>query len=193
MATKSILRYQLICVAAIILGMNARINIAKEVIQNNKLVLLCETLQPCIGNKNTTVSINYFYSDLNGNGNEFPLRNGFNLYHGDRFTIKITAHKSTYLYLIYVDSSGSIQELLQESESFNYLHAGKSLTLPNSDVLSVFELDANPGTETIYAIVSAHKRQDIERMSDSKNWNNLILTCECGDPCLEPFIINHLQ
>ena len=191
MATKLIMQCILVCVAAII-AVNTQITNAEVVIASNKLVMLCKTLNNCVDDTNSAISLNYFYSGPNGNGQEFSLKNGTSLYNNDRFTIEVTVHKSVYLYLFYVDSSGSIKELLYQSDKSNYVIAGQSFMLPGSLLWPAFDLDTIPGTETIYAIVSLHRRDDLVKIRSEENLRGLIIMCECGDPCRQPFIIRHL-
>lgn len=173
---------------------------ALPVSKNKKLTVLCKTLTVCINNNSTTadlannyISLHYRYSGYNSHGQELPLKNGTVLYNKDLFNIEVTALKSTYLYLFYIDSSGNIQELLHQSAQSNHLQQRQTLLLPGSIMWPYFELDEQPGLETIYAIVSSYPRPDLIKIHGQKDTDGLTITCQCGDPCVKPFIINHLM
>lgn len=168
-------------------------------IKTKKLVILCKTLALCVNNypyktkaTNADVSLHYRYSNHNGVGKDFSLKNGDTLYNNDRFTIEIVAHKSIYLYLFHIDSSGNIKELLYQSEQSNSLIKGQNLLLPGSIFWPAFDLDRQPGVEIIYAIVASKPRLDLIKIHGKKETDDLTITCQCGDPCVEPFIIKHL-
>lgn len=192
MAIKSMINGIMVCIAIIAV---TRVANAEAPIPNSngKLVMLCKTLNNCIDKINSSISLKYRYSGPDGDGQDFLLKNGASLYNNDRFTLEVTVHKSVYLYLFYVDSSGTIQELLHQAEKSNYVIAGQILMLPGSELWSSFGLDEVPGIETIYPIVSSHKRDELIQIHGQKNVRNLIVICECGDPCREPFIIRHLE
>lgn len=177
---------------------------------NFNLTFLCKTLEPCITSgasrvDGDVVSLEYIYINPPViRGEEFTvIDSGVSMHSGDHFRINVTAHKATYLYLLYVDGSGHFKELLQLSNQHaNYLEVNQKVVLPSSE--QSFNIDdQDVGEELIYPIVSSVPRPDIIALYQQANTEikgstatpnrNKIITSQCGDPCVAPFTILHLS
>ncbi|ALG66874.1 DUF4384 domain-containing protein [Beggiatoa leptomitoformis] len=99
------------------------------------------------------VVVGYKYSNENGTGKQFVLRDQSNLRSGDKFTVYVQANKNVFVYLYHSDSHGETNELISMSGYKNYLQAGQTLTLPAEN--KHFFLDDKTGQEMINTVVSS--------------------------------------
>ncbi|KOR32357.1 hypothetical protein TI05_07765 [Achromatium sp. WMS3] len=123
----------------------------------------------------SAVQINYRYSKAGGNGKKWALENGSTLHTKDRFSIKLRANRSVYVYLIYINAENTVAEFIKMSGYNNYMPAGTKLLLPAKR--KNFTLIPPTGLETIHTIVSlkplpnlvARYRRAIERGEDVRD------------------------
>ncbi len=106
------------------------------------------------------ISINFSYSEPDGNGVRYMLDNGTSLYSGDEFKISVKASSDSYIYLFHFDSNGQVNDLLAVSGRGNYIREGDQWLLPSKE--EHFTLDDKVGTETIHTIVAPKPLSDLE-------------------------------
>jgi len=82
---------------------------------------------------------------------------------GDQFQISFRTSQDCYVYIINIDSNGKIFPAFPNEERGivnNYLKADEEYTLPAGDLY--YELDENPGVESIYFVGSLEPMKDMK-------------------------------
>lgn len=97
-----------------------------------------------------------------GSLEEVPIGDDSPLNAGDLFQIKFKASRDSYVYVINIDSRGRVFPAFPNNEKGildNHLAAGEQYTLPAPGLY--YQLDDNPGPETLYFIGSLEPMRDI--------------------------------
>ncbi|HEX9934718.1 MAG TPA: DUF4384 domain-containing protein [bacterium] len=97
-----------------------------------------------------------------GNWGDLNVGEGGELKSFDKFQVLLRPHTDCYAYLLFYDSAGKASLLFPSKE------AGESTSLKKGSVVRVpgdglyFELDDNPGVETLYLLASSSPLADVE-------------------------------
>lgn len=95
--------------------------------------------------------------------NEFQVEPGGAMKSDDYFRFQTKIDKDAYVYVVFQDSSGSIESLEK-----GFIAGGKDFFLPDAD--KWYHLDKNTGTEKLYLLASKNKIEDFtKRINDLKN------------------------
>ena len=95
--------------------------------------------------------------------NEFQVEPGGKMKSGDYFRFQTKIDKDAYVYVVFQDSSGSIESLEK-----GFIAGGKDLFLPDGN--KWYHLDKNTGTEKLYLLASKNKIEDFaKRIEDLKS------------------------
>ena len=93
---------------------------------------------------------------------EFQVEPGGEMKSGDYFRFQTKIDKDAYVYVVFQDSSGSIESLEK-----GFIAGGKDLFLPDGN--KWYHLDKNTGTEKLYLLASKNKIEDFaKRINDLK-------------------------
>jgi len=95
--------------------------------------------------------------------NEFQVEPGGAMKSGDYFRFQTKIDKDAYVYVVFQDSSGSIESLEK-----GLIAGGKDFFLPDGN--KWYHLDKNTGTEKLYLLASKNKIEDFaKRIEDLKS------------------------
>ncbi|MFH2044777.1 MAG: DUF4384 domain-containing protein [Pseudomonadota bacterium] len=95
--------------------------------------------------------------------NEFQVKPGGEMKSGDYFRFQTKIDKDAYVYVVFQDSSGSIESLEK-----GLIAGGKDFFLPDGN--KWYHLDKNTGTEKLYLLASKNKIEDFaKRIEDLKS------------------------
>jgi hypothetical protein len=94
---------------------------------------------------------------------EFQVEPGGAMKSDDYFRFQTKIDKDAYVYVVFQDSSGSIESLEK-----GFIAGGKDFILPDGD--KWYHLDKNTGTEKLYLLASKNKIEDFKkRINDLKS------------------------
>ena len=88
--------------------------------------------------------------------NEFQIEPGGKMKSGDYFRFQTKIDKDAYVYVVFQDSSGSIESLEK-----GFIAGGKDFFLPDGN--KWYHLDKNTGTEKLYLLASKNKIEDFAK------------------------------
>ncbi|MCX6879247.1 MAG: serine/threonine-protein kinase [Verrucomicrobia bacterium] len=105
----------------------------------------------------------------------FPIVDGATLLSDDQFRVFAETDSDCHLYVINVDGTGRAARLYPDTQAAqsSRVEAGQPVTLPDNRA-KWFQLDAQPGTETVYLIASGEPVPELEDLAVSTAADNLI-------------------
>lgn len=113
-----------------------------------------------------SIQVAYYYRPTD-QINFRPLVNESVLHSGDRYQVRFTPKKDSYVYIFQIDSSGAIYRLFpvesedaQQSKNVNPVRAGVAYSIPAED--EAFQLDDQVGHEQIYMLAFIGQNADLE-------------------------------
>lgn len=104
------------------------------------------------------------YQYENNSEKRFRIQNGDILHSGDQFSVNIKTNQDGYLYVFLYDSRGKAGVLFPNPQIAldNAVRGGVLYSLPGGNLR--FNLDDNPGTETLYFAASLEPMNDIAQL-----------------------------